>query len=406
MRFPKLTELDKDQARVYQGAPVTGTILVMGPPGTGKTVIAFHRAHRLTKLNQSPTVIMFNKVLSKYTGKRQSVATNVDVLTFHVWAGKWWKRTTGRHKAPTVPGNPYDHDWGEIQKHVLSEMVNGLKPEKMHWGHLIIDEGQDFPEAMYSAMHTMMSVANSMDAKPPLAMTVLADENQRLQPGRNSSLENIRKALGLHSSDQNVFCLTKNYRNTLEIAKFAGTFYIGLRTGMPQLPDRRRGSRPVISVSAADSEGKNLNAFAEKISRYVRNRPAEEVGVLVPNNKIRASMVNRLNAKLKSSEVIVQSYASGDDTARAEDLEFDTPGRVTVLNFQSAKGLEFDSVFVVDLGQLISGGASEVHAKMTLYVMCSRARSYLELMFVKDGALENFMSWLPTTEDQFSVEDL
>ncbi|MCO6690356.1 PhoH family protein [Pseudomonas shirazica] len=39
-----MTDLDKEQKEIYHGAPPTDSILVVGPPGTGKTVMAFHRA--------------------------------------------------------------------------------------------------------------------------------------------------------------------------------------------------------------------------------------------------------------------------------------------------------------------------------------------------------------------------
>ncbi|MEE4211306.1 MAG: hypothetical protein V2I43_18810, partial [Parvularcula sp.] len=95
MRFPSLSDLDREQRRIYGDAPADGAILVVGPPGTGKTVMAFHRAQKLGKLGQDPHVIMYNKVLAKYTSSRSNVAPDVGVSTMHTWAGKWWKRATG-----------------------------------------------------------------------------------------------------------------------------------------------------------------------------------------------------------------------------------------------------------------------------------------------------------------------
>lgn len=408
MRFPKLTDLDRDQARIYQGAPVVGTILVTGPPGTGKTVIAFHRAHMLKQRKQQPKVMMYNKVLSQYASNREDVAVDVDVSTLHSWVGSWWKGMTGQARPPTQDPKGFVHDWEKIQVGALQVIVSKEKKEEVSWGHIIIDEGQDFPAVMYACMRTIMVMANAQGISPTMALTVLADENQRLQADRNATLEDIRVNLGLHESNKNVFVLRKNYRNSYEIAKFAAHFYVGLKTGMPDLPEERKGGTlPVITLANYDTEGKNINAFVEKIARYARAHVGEEIGVFVPNNKKRISMVNRLRTRFTNDEVVVQSYASQDKENRAEDLVFDEPGHVSVLNFASIKGLEFDAVFVVDPGGVFShGNASELNAKMSLYVMSSRARSFLNLMLVDDELSKRILEWLPSAKGNFEQEKL
>ena len=408
MRFPKLTDLDEDQARIYQGAPVVGTILVTGPPGTGKTVIAFHRAHRLKLQKQQPKVMMYNKVLSKYASNRDGVASDVEVSTLHAWVRSWWKGMTGQSAPPTQDPQGFVHDWEKIEAEAVQVIVAKKKSGQISWGHIVIDEGQDFPAFMYACMRTIMTMANAQGISPIMALTVLADENQRLQVNRNATLEEIRLNLGLHASDKNVFNLQKNYRNSYEIAKFAANFYVGLKTGMPDFPkDRKGGMLPVVSLTNCDTEGKNLNAFVEKIARYARGHTGEEIGVFVPTNKTRIKIVNRLQARFKNNEVAVQSYASNDEDHRAEDLVFDEPGHVTVLNFPSVKGLEFDAVFIVDPGGVFSyGNASELNAKMSLYVMSSRARTFLNLMLIEDDLSKKILGWLPEKAGNYELEKL
>jgi DNA helicase-2/ATP-dependent DNA helicase PcrA len=401
MRFPKITQLDQDQMQVYQGAPPSGTILIMGPPGTGKTVIAFHRAMRLRALGQSPCVSMYNKVLRQYTSVRDGIAPGIEVRTAHAWVWHWWKTLTGIKGPPMLPGSKYDHDWAAIKDAALTRLTNGAPDPDVSWGHLILDEGQDFPEQMYISLHTIMEVGKAVALKPEPAVTVLADDNQRLSVQRNSSLDVIRKSLGLHASDHNVFKLRKNYRNTKPIAQFAAAFYVGVASGQPALPTTK-GGLPVVSISAKNDEGKNLDAFARKIAAYAKAR-TEQIGVLVPKNAIRKSVVNRLAAKLAGTKIIVQTYQSGD---KVVDIDFEEPGRITVLNYQSAKGLEFESVFIVDPGSLITDGSSALSAKMTLYVMCSRARSMLNLMLVKDPGSDELFKWLPKPAGNFELEDL
>ena len=49
------------------------------------------------------------------------------------------------------------------------------------------------------------------------------------------------------------------------------------------------------------------------------------------------------------------------------------------------KGLEADAVFVPHLEQFDFGDSGSSREKMTLYVMCSRARTTLELQYVDQG---------------------
>ena len=88
----------------------------------------------------------------------------------------------------------------------------------------------------------------------------------------------------------------------------------------------------------------------------------------------------------------------------ADSLQFDVPGHVTVLNVASAKGLEFDTVFVVDPGQLLGMGSSEIATKMTMYVVCSRARDRLEVMLPKTDQSTRILSWVD--RERYTLEDL
>lgn len=405
MRFPKLSELDRDQSAIYNGAPPEGTVLIVGPPGTGKSVIAFHRAHLLEQIGRSPRVIMYNKVLVQYTSSRGNVASNVKVSTLHNWAYGWWIRVVRNNRArpPTVAGNRFTHDWTAMQLEAVRQATSDSGARAVNWGHLIIDEGQDFPPSMYACLQLTMNVANATGAQPKLAVTVLADENQRLEPSRNSKIDEIRQALGLHVDDRNVFHLNKNYRNTREVAKFAACFYVGLATGKPTNPTRT-GDLPMVSVIARDTHGKFLNACADKIAMYAKLRRTEEVAVLTMKEKARESIFNRIRTKLEGESIEVQSYSSSNEALRAQDLAFDRPGHVTVLNAASAKGLEFDAVFIVDPGALMSAGSGDLNVKMTLYVLCSRARSYLNVMLLGDDNARRLMEWVP--DALYRKEDL
>ena len=68
------------------------------------------------------------------------------------------------------------------------------------------------------------------------------------------------------------------------------------------------------------------------------------------------------------------------------------PG-VTVLNVKSIKGQEFDTVFVMEIGELLLE-ASEVNRRK-MYMLCARARDHLFLVHDGDRLRRRLLERLP-----------
>lgn len=401
MRFPKLTELDADQLQIYSGAPPTGSIVVIGPPGTGKTVMAFHRAAYLEARGRRkadkalvPQVIMYSKVLSTYTALRDGVGQHVSSSTMHKWVYAWWRGMFGKARIPLCGDDPYTFDWTAIAAKVLraSDQVDG----RQHWGHLIIDEGQDFPSDMYRVLAIISTASPTRDGDSSPAITVFADDNQRLAEGKNSTIAEIDAALALPEGRK--FTLRKNYRNTAQIAEFARHFYVGLSSGVPELPSRVGSTSPKVVFAKS-----GIEVVRRRIANFAANNPDKDVGVICMSDALRKKCFNSIESRLMKTRVVVQTYSSRErDKHPPEQLVFDRGGSVTVLNAQSAKGLEFDAVFVVDPLQDM-GGASVQQARMQLYVTASRPRDYLELVLINPP--ENFRDLLPDPKTYDFIEE-
>ena len=175
MRFPPFADLDSDQRKIYSESPTHGAILIVGPPGSGKTVVAMHRAFRLSGDKRQVSVIMFNKVLSRYTSNFPDLPDNITITHMHDWIKKWYMSAFG-HKHPAIDkyGTP---DWDRIRQQIAT--CSPSVKEKLHWGHLIIDEGQDFPPSMYACLYQVLKIfKNEKESMPTL--TVFADENQTI----------------------------------------------------------------------------------------------------------------------------------------------------------------------------------------------------------------------------------
>jgi len=385
MRLPAESQLTTEQKEICF-APSNGTTLVVGPPGSGKTVVAHFRAQRLRNRREQVRLLMFNHVLRRYTG---------DAETFLKWIGGWWREATGRGfpRASVEQDGSYRTVWdfrGALK--AVKDLDRTRFVEKGHWGHAILDEAQDFERDAHRLLSVMQKVVFAEESVPPSLM-ILADENQRITDS-NSTIKEIKEAHILAKDD--CYSLTQNYRNTREIAQLARHFYVGTLSGTPELPTSR-GDKPVLLQTD------DINHAVERIATYARLNSQQEIGVLVYQERTRRRLFNRLKSRLGGDGVRVQTYRS-KERELADTLQFDEPG-VTVLCFASSKGLEFDSVYLPELQTLPVGADQNDLTRMRLYVMCSRARSRLTLMLSQGDGQAPVMDLLPIDAD-FLEEEL
>ncbi len=364
MKLPVYEDLSKEQDKVYT-IPLDESFVVTGPPGTGKTVMALYRADMLKKRKTRVNLLMFSRLLAQYT---QAGVTTLEidgiVETYHKWLWEFYKDTYGGNP-PRI--EPYVYDWMAILGQVNAEPPNGKQ-----MAHLIVDEAQDLPAEAFMVL-------------PLLAkrLCIFADENQRLFK-TNSTIKQIRGYSGISKT----YSLTRNYRNTRQIANLAAHFYTGLSTGVPDLPDRE-GELPELLHQAS------TNACAEKILTTYLNNPKAEIGVFVPTIFVRNALLNRLKdmaaVKRLVPDDIIQVFEGGLG-AQGPILRFGKGG-ITLLCYQSAKGLEFDIVFIPEL-QKYGADPTDPIARMTFYVLISRARQRLYLCYSGPGK-PNFVMALP-----------
>ena len=170
MRLPSEAELSKEQREACNLDP-EGINLVVGPPGSGKTVVAIFTKNILENIDEEVTATAWNNVLAVYGGME---------LTFEKWLGKWWHQLTGQRFPSYKAEGEYRYlpDYSKAMELAGTELRDEIS-RNSYWGQLILDEAQDLPEEAHSFMALILKISEraSLGAS---SLLVLADENQRL----------------------------------------------------------------------------------------------------------------------------------------------------------------------------------------------------------------------------------
>lgn len=346
INLPKWEELSKDEQIPIVNLPLEGNYVVVGGPGTGKTILALYRASRWKMVNKNHNkrvqFLVFNKPLKQYIDDalKTMELPESSVDNWHRWLFHYYRMVT-KQSAPTLPYYKYKFD-------IIEPKLQNV-PEEMKFDYLILDEAQDFPPELLRILNNVSK-----------SVTVFGDSQQALVNDRSKTSD----FTNAFSAEKRVYYLNQNYRNTKEISDVAHLFYTGDKNDIPARP-KSNGNKPRLIINS------NKEAVLEQIINYSENNPAQAIGIFVHDNSLMKTYFNNLRAKnLKN----VQCYYHGKDLGKGS-FSFDEPG-IKILTFSTMKGLEFDAVFIPDLDDDSFNRNDEVTLKK-IYVASTRAKKNL-----------------------------
>ena len=350
-KLPGVDDLNKDQDRVLR-LPEDGQFLIVGGPGTGKSVVALLRTMKYHK-NNDYAFLTFNKVL--LTATKQLVDFSLNSFTLDSWFGKeYW--SIFKEFTPNIEGSERKPDYDQIMKNLENKGIE----EKSY--HIIIDEAQDKPTKYYEAL-MYFGIVNFF---------IVADQNQQITED-NSSRQELTDLLGLEVDD--VIELKENYRNSHPIGLLSNSFFTDPSSPPPILPSKSKPSLGTPILYEHDNYQDCVKLILREADRDSRNL----IGVVVANDDLRdtyASALETMEINLDNPRPIISTYSAKDK--KVPNINFAYSG-IVILNDKSIKGLEFDIVFIVIDGFKIHNSDLD-SMKKRFYVMSSRAIKKLVLL--------------------------
>ena len=379
--LPGIQDLSKEQ-EAARALSKEGQYLIVGGPGTGKSVLALVRARRHQRDRDDYLFLVFNHLLNRASG--QLFGSDLVSRTWIEWFLETFQSITGR-ATPRLPENNgfKDIDWAAVKDIVyeLPAIDVRLLP------FLVIDEGQDMPQDFYN---TLVNLGFKR-------FYVVADQNQQITEA-NSTRKDIQNCLAIETGD--VIELHHNYRNGYRIAKLANAFYTGdPASPPPELPASAPGPEPILYTY----DQNRLEAVARAILLLADRDPRQMIGVIAPNNRVRERYFEALRSaevKLDNPPPAIVTYHGQNRT----EVAFDEGG-VLVINAQACKGLEFDIVVLADIDEHYIPRADSDVAKRLFYVMVARARERV-FMFMKRNGRKEIERILPADPNLLRREEM
>ena len=352
MHFPTWDELRQVQEQMdVLEHPLNADLFVVGPPGSGKTILAVRRALMVlasvidlvdgTYRRPTAALVTFNRMLRRLAALYSENGSNEH--TMHSFVAKDYPPRANK-PVLSSPRNPYDYQW----RNMLAQLSGSGLIDR--WDHLVIDEGQDLPEDFF----------RYAKGNAATAISVFADDEQAITT-RRTTIAQIREAAGLPAPK----LLSENHRNVAEVAAVARHFHVG------RLPITtvRRGS---IAEKPRLLRLPSLDAVVAQLTVWSQTRGGS-VGVIVDSNNTGEAVYQRLRGAMPSARVDFYTHERKNEDA----INVLQPG-LTIVNVRSVKGQEFHAVFILELERFLP--CRDETAKRIMYMLCARARDHLFLV--------------------------
>lgn len=337
----RIVELTENQTYVLSYVRRLHRAAIVGPAGSGKTLLATQLAKRLAESGNETLLTCINDRLAEYLRETSGAVRHLNVRSFHELC-----TTLAEEAEIPVPLPPHDPDEAGPYFEATLPGLLAKAAEKLgaRFDAMIVDEAEEFLPDWWPIL--MKLHTHSKDG----FLFLFADSNQR-RPGGSLPRDMVELSLPLPA----------NMRNTKPIHEFVSVFYQG-----EGVPGAREAKGPPVEVISY-AEPRELSHLLVVVLKNLEDQgvPLKDVVLLTPDQGLvgETGGTGELNGYRLSSEP--------------------GPGTLLTSTIQSFSGLERQVVILAGIGP----GSDEELAK-TLYVGGSRARNHLIVLAEEPMARE------------------
>jgi superfamily I DNA/RNA helicase len=360
------TFLHPPQHRLARAARYEHPVLVVGGAGTGKTVVALHRAAHLAARGSGPVLLVtFSQGLAEDLSARLDRLIEDDVIRKRVEVDNAERLamrivTDAEGRRPPLVG-PGARSLAQLTDEALrllslatGDLLDDVDPGRKPYRHIVVDEAQDISPAQWRLLRAVAPHAHD-------DLFIVGDPHQRVTDTRVTL-----GALGIPAAQHT---LRLSYRLPQELLSFVvrlrgGGPTSGLVKGMTEmygLRATRHGDGP--AVRAYDSPASELAGLRTTVESWLADGvPAEEIAV-----------------GARTPRLVRDARRALDGLA------------VRAATFQHLKGLEFERVALIGVAEgvvplpppeeppqeLEARARALQRERSILFVACTRARAML-----------------------------
>lgn len=318
------SQLDDDQKAIVKLSG-SGSYLIQGPPGSGKTNLLLLRAQYLVRSGKPDVLILvFNKTLQYFLS---SGCDNYGFSENKIKTCSFWMHEFLRERSIDPPNYRNFMKQRLALTKMVSDIINSENLDNIY-DAILIDEGQDFSSEEIELL-----------AKIGSNIFIVADINQKIYQGVDV-IEFSKKYV------DETHKLNFHYRNGFEICRLAEEVMEPGSTFMSSFSNYDEEKRPSsVKLIRCNNKQGMYSELIESLRLQVLAYPDELLGVVCPTNKDLDEMWEYVSSTDLAEISIVQSSQNGY-------LKFSDEVKICFSTIHSAKGLEFRTLHLIDCDNL------------------------------------------------------